>query len=250
MSAINLVTFASSNWTESPKRYKEQLEVIDANYHLFKKSFVLNEKDLGNSYEERFAKHFSDHGFAYWSWKPLAILKALLQTDKDELLFYIDGGCTFPMNDLESFVTDFTNTCEEFEKSDAFIGLTSFNERPWQQFPGFPNVTIVKKEILDEFGLSNNEEFLFRFPHWQSGLILLRNNAETVDFLKEWYAFFLSCYELCVKSDFEDKRGQHPMFIRNNSDQAILQCMLFTKKTKIFSLNFIYKYRIIEHIRK
>lgn len=248
--ALNFVTFSSSNWTESPKRYAEQLKVIDDETNVFKKSFIFNERDLGKEYNKRFSKYFSDHGFAYWSWKPLAILEAMKRIEKNELLFYMDGGCTFPMDNLKSFVTELVNACEDFEKSQAFVGLTSFNERPWPQFPGFPNITIVKREILDEFGLRNNDEFLFKFPHWQSGLILLKNNSETIEFLKEWYVFFLNCYELCVRGGFEDKQGQHEMFIRNNSDQAILQCMLFIKKTKIFPMNFIYKYRIIEHLRK
>ena len=250
MTSLNLVTFASSNWTESPKRYKEQLSVINSKFHLFDKTFVWNENNLGNSYKERFSRYFSDHGFAYWSWKPITILKAMEQIKDGDLLFYIDGGCTFPMNDIEKFVSEFKAFCEEFYSSDKFVGLTYFLERPWKQFPGFPNITVVKQEILKLFGLEKDEEFLFRYPHWQATMMLLKKNDETIDFLKEWYLFFLENYELAIRSGFTDKTGQHRMFIHNGGDQAIMQCMLYSKKAKIADMNFIQNYKIIEHIRK
>lgn len=250
MTSLNLVTFASSNWTESPRRYKEQLNEIDLRFHLFDKTFVWNENNLGNSYKERFSRYFSDHGFAYWSWKPITILKAMEQIKDGDLLFYIDGGCTFPMEELDTFVKEFRNAVDWYSTSDALFGLTSFQERPFKELPGFPNVTIVKKEILSKFGLLDDKDFLFFYPHWQSGLVLCRKDNETIAFLKEWYLFFLENYELAIRSGFTDKTGQHQMFIHNGGDQAILQCMLFIKKTKIYPMNFIHRYRIIEHIRK
>lgn len=247
---INLLTFASSNWTIAPKRYSEQLAEIEKRFHFFKKTFIFNENDLGEAYKERFSRYFSDHGFAYWSWKPIAILKAMEQIEDGEMLFYIDGGCTFPMDNLDSFIEEFANEANKFYESDFFVGLTYFLEKPWKQFPGFPNITIVKKEILEAFNLQSNEEFLFRYPHWQSGLILFRKNKETIDLLKEWYIFYLENYELIIRSGFENKTGQSSMFIRNNADQAILQCMLFKKKTLIYNMNFLQNYNIIQHIRK
>lgn len=248
--SLNFVTFASSNWTESPKRYKEQLQTIESKFHLFEKTFVLNEHDLGDAYKDRFSKYFSDHGFAYFSWKAVAILKALEQIKDGDLLFYMDGGCTFPMDRINDFIKEFQYATDLFSVSDALFGLTFFPEKPFPELPGFPNVMIVKKEILKCFGLDSNKEFLFFYPHWQAGLVLCRKNQETIDFLNEWYHFFLDNYESCIRGGYRDKTGQHPLFIQNGSDQAVLQCMLFTKKTKIFPLNFIHRYKVIEHIKK
>lgn len=248
---INFAAFASSNWTEAPKRYTEQLAEIECKFHFFKKSMIFNEKDLGEAYNKRFSRYFyTDHGFAYFSWKPMVLLKALEKIEEGEFLFYMDGGCRFPMERISEFLEKLSETKDNMVSSDSLFGLTFFNERPWPRFPGFPNVTIVKKEILNEFGLENDLDFLFYYPHWQAGLVLLRKNKETVDFLKEWYLFFLENYELCVRGGYKDRTGQHPMFIQNGSDQAILQCMLYTKKTKIQEMNFIHDFDVIKHIRK
>lgn len=247
---IAFSTFASSNWSEAPKRYKDQLDYISKNFNLFSKSMFFTENELGQEYLNAFSKFFSDHGFAYFSWKPMVLMKSLEQLDEGDLLFYMDGGCTFPMEQLDSFVKEFRNAVDWYSTSDALFGLTSFQEKPFKELPGFPNITIVKKEILSKFGLIENKDFLYFYPHWQAGLVLCRKNKETIDFLKEWYQFFLENYESCVRGEYRDRNGQYPMFIQNGSDQAILQCMLFTKKTKIFPINFIHKYRVIEHIRR
>ena len=248
---VNFATFASSNWTESPVRFKQQLEEIDSKFHFFKKSMMFNENNLGKEYNDRFSKYFYiDHGFAYFSWKPMVLLKALEQIENGELLFYIDGGCTFPMSRIEDFISMFSSFCSDFSNSNCLFGLTSFNERPWYQFPGFPNITIVKKEILEKFDLQDNVEFLYYYPHWQAGLVLCRKDEKTIAFLKEWYQFFLENYETCIRGEYRDRTGQNKMFIQNGSDQAVMQCILFTKKIDVYSMDFIHNFNMIQHLRK
>ena len=70
---VHFLTFASSDWVKSPVRYKTDLDFIANTYGFFKTYDIWNEHDLNREYIERFYKYFSDHGFAYFSWKPYSI---------------------------------------------------------------------------------------------------------------------------------------------------------------------------------
>jgi len=234
--AVSFMTFASSNWTNSPARFKRDLQEIRTRFSFFNRDFVLSEKDCGADYQERFSPYYADHGYAYWSWKPYAIRQSLASLDEGEWLLYLDGDCVLPMDRIDAFLRDLRTAIAKTEAAGSLFSLTTFHQP-------VPCAYIVKQSILRRFGLEDDLEFLFRFPHWQSGLILCRNTPDTLAFLGRWYQFYLDNYETAIRGGFTDRTGEVYGFIHNGGDQAILQCMLRTEKTPVDdSLNFMHGY--------
>lgn len=50
-----------------------------------------------------------------------------------------------------------------------------------------PDACIVKRSILEKFGLQGDSRFLFGFPHWQAGIVLVKKTPAAEDFLSRWY---------------------------------------------------------------
>ena len=243
---ISFMTFASSDWVNGPVRFKNDLIYIKNHYNFFDKEFIINETDLGQDYQDRFSPYYKDHGFAYFSWKPYSIRQTLLSLNDNDWLFYIDCGCVFPIDRMENFLNDLKNTIDKTDKDGSLMSLSTYIDK--NPNINIPNICIVKQSILKQFGLETNRDFLYKFPHWQAGLILIKKTSEAISFFDRWYDFYLNHYEDCVRGGYTDKKGEHQYFLHNGSDQAIMQCMLYNEQIKINNeLNFVYKYDLIAH---
>lgn len=242
---ISFLTFASSDWVNSPKRFKEQGDEIAARFGFFDNFWIWNEKDLDIEYQKRFSPYYKDHGFAYFSWKPYCIRQALNKLKDGDYLFYIDSGCVLPMDKLDGFLEDIRKATEDIEKNEVKFALTTYIDN--NPNIKIPNIGIVKMEILKKFNLEQDERFLFYFPHYQAGIFLIKNTKENIEFLDEWYRFYEDNYESCIRGGYTDRTNQYKYFIHNGSDQAIMQCLLYTRKMTPHNINFIYDYKLIQH---
>ena len=231
MNGLTALTFSSSNWMESPKRFNADFARIQETYRFFDRALVWNEANLGRAYHDRFSRYYDDAGFAYWSWKPAAILQVLDGMKDGDCLLYLDGGCVLPMDRIEPFLYELDQLQKDFVASDCRISLTSGAP--------IPDELIVRREILEKFGLWDNEFFRKKYPHWQAGVLLLRKDVWTLKFIQRWYDFFDANYETLIHTPFEDKTGQIEGFIHNGGDQAILQCMMFTEQVKAHRMNYL-----------
>lgn len=243
---IHFLTFASSNWVNSPLRYREDLEKINSSSKFFKSYSIWNENDLNQEYHDRFSNYFSDHGFAYFSWKPYCIRQKLMQVEEDDWLVYLDSGCVLPMDNIDCFCNDIRSSVEHMMSNGINIGLSTYIDK--NPNIRISNVGIVRLEILRKFELETSMEFLFDFPHYQAGLVIIRKCDEAIELLNSWYKFFDDNYESAIRSDYNDRNGQYKGFIHNGSDQAVLQCILFKNKVNVEITNFYYKYNVIQHM--
>lgn len=230
MGRISALTFASSNWTRSPVRFTSDFATIREKADFFGKTLVWNEANLDRAYHDRFSRYYGDAGFAYWSWKPYAVLQALRGIPEGDFLLYLDGGCRLPMDRIDSFLMELDDLRRNLEGSDCRLAITGYP---------FPNELIVRKEILNAFGLTDNTFFRRTYLHWQAGVFMVQNNAWTRGFMSRWYDFFDRNYETLIRTDFGDKTGQVDGFVHNGGDQAILQCMLFTEQVKPLLMNYL-----------
>lgn len=240
MNRMAFLTFASTNWQRATERFKSDLARIQEEYGYFSDTFQLNENDLGREYFDRFSPYFGDPGFAYWSWKPYAIMETLKRVGENDFLFYLDGGCTLPMNRLHEFLSDLDAIRHDFGSSGRNIALTGY---------AFPNEIVCRKEVLRAFGLEDNEFYRKKFLHYQAGVLILRNNVWTRQFITRWFEFFRDNYAM-IRAPLTDNGGQMPGFGHNGGDQAIFQCMLFTENVKTYLINDITsKYTLITRDR-
>ena len=242
---IHFLTFASSDWVNSPIRFKNDLQTINDNYKFFYTSSIWNENNLSQEYKNRFLKYKNDHGFAYFSWKPYCLIQKLNEIDNGDFIFYIDSGCVLPMNNIKSFIDDISTSINYMITRKIWMGISTYIDR--NPNIKIPNVGIVKLEILQKFNLQNNTEFLFNYPHYQAGIFLLQKSQESIDFINKWCMFFDNNYEECIRGGYTDRTGQSRFFIHNGSDQAVLQCLMYENNINPYNINFIYNYNLIQH---
>ena len=88
---IHFITYGDNNFKESKIRIAK--EAIDSGW--FDSVTVYEPKDLNEDFKEEF-KDILKHkrGGGYWIWKPYIIKKKLNEIQDDDILVYLDCGCT------------------------------------------------------------------------------------------------------------------------------------------------------------
>lgn len=89
------------------------------------------------------------------------------------------------MDRIDMFLDELRTAAEKAETARPLMTLTTYIDR--NPALKIPNACIVKRSILDKFGLAGNQRFLFEFPHWQAGVALIKKTQAAVDFLGRWY---------------------------------------------------------------
>ena len=141
---------------------------------------IYSEDDLDKTWNDRFGKYASDHGYAYWSWKPYLIKQAMDKMQYGETLCYFDGGCVLPSDNagLDGLGRKIIDAMNTIGKDGYDIGLTRSGQIPC----GY----ITRQEIVDKMGLTGNREFLYEFPHWQATLMILVKTERTEKLVNDW----------------------------------------------------------------
>ena len=181
-----------------------------------KEGKIYSADDLDKTWNDRCGKYASDHGYAYWCWKPYLIKQAMDKMQYGETLCYFDGGCVFPSDnvELEGLGRKIIDALDTIGKDGYDIGLTYDRKI-------IPCGYITRQEMVDKMGLTGNNEFLYKFPHWQTTLMLLVKTERTERLVNDWSQFYFSNYESCIHFPFNEKSGQIEGFIHNGVDQAI-----------------------------
>lgn len=68
------------------------------------------------------------------------------------------------MDRIGAFLDDLRAAVEKTEAEQPLMTLTTYIDR--NPTLRIPNACIVKRSILDKFGLAGDRQFLFKFPHW------------------------------------------------------------------------------------
>lgn len=237
---IHLLSFATSNWVNAKQRILTQSNILQQKFKLFSSITFLTEKDLDVEYYNIFGEYLNDPGFAYWSWKPYIIKNKLEQMDENDILLYMDAGCSLP--DDVRMVNQFKRICENLNKYDLPIAIG--------QTQGITPIEIqVKREVLEKFNLVDNYDFLNTYPHYEAGMQIICNNSTSNNFIIKWYDFIRENYKLSIHSNRYDKTNQSKNFWRNGGDQQVFQCLLFKEHKHFCDLwDFWYKYKICTRI--
>lgn len=147
-------------------------------------------------------------GFGFYSWKPYVVRRTLKDMNDDDILIYIDAGCTintYAKKRLEEYV-------DIVRKSKH--GIISFQmELSSQKY--------TKKELFEYMGVTKEDQQKNQFV---AGILILRKNENTRRIVDEWYRVSH------IPEMINDQRAviQHPEFIDHRHDQSILS-ILFHK---------------------
>jgi hypothetical protein len=208
------LTFGNIFFKNSLKRiYKEA-----QNFNVFDIIQILDNKIL----EERAPIFWNKHkdfilsnprGYGFWLWKPFIILKTLENMKENDLLVYVDAGCTLNLNGFNRLNDYFTIV----EKS--ISGILTFEsfflEKQYTKMDLFNFIN------LNDYNLLNSKQII-------ATAIIFRKCTNSVNFVKEWYEI---CCNYNLINDSNSIFKNDISFIEHRHDQSVFS--LLAKKYKL-----------------
>lgn len=164
----------------------EQTREIKLRFGFFSSFKMLTTRDLGADYwaagDETL---WNAKGHAYYSWKPYAILHSLeSEIPNGDILLYSDAGCSFPqMSRLEPFLESLAELSRRVGEECRDSILLALDVWPHHPF-GCSDCCL---SLLDFFGLTRERLFTHGFPHYEAGVIVMKNTAPTRNFVRLWW---------------------------------------------------------------
>ena len=194
---VKYITFATSNWFKFKLRLTDEFAATGRALNIF------NECDIDDPYFQNFIlkQKRVNRGFHNYIWKPYLIWQELMKLDKDiHVLVYTDSGNDFgKMGALLEEVVD--KKLDEFRAGD--FQIMCFDSA------NCPINCITTTEFKRKYRCRPN--FLDVFPHYQTGLVAVKNNDFCRQFAAEWKKMMVEDYPEICEAPFKRSR-----FLANN----------------------------------
>lgn len=147
-------------------------------------------------------------GAGYWIWKFDIIRQALDKMDDNDILIYLDAGCSINVNAKKRY----NEYIDMLNKSE--YGFFSFSFRDY-----FKECFFTTKEILQYFD-ETPESDLGQDYHLMAGILLMKKCSHTYKILDK--CMELLNYDPKLITDYYNKNNQSQDFRDNRHDQSIL----------------------------
>jgi hypothetical protein len=199
---IHLITYANDVYVNAQTRlYNEAVAT-----KWFDTITNYGPNDLDADFNEKFKNILQcNRGGGYWIWKPYIIKKRLDQIQDNEILIYLDAGCTinpYGKNKLNEYI-------EMLNQSDA--GIFSFQT-------GHIDKLWSIKEIFQHFNVDSDGEIANSGQNIAT-IQIIKKNANSIKLVNLWndtlYAnpiLFTDHYNNTQESYFKDNRHDQSIF--------------------------------------
>lgn len=153
-------------------------------------------------------------GIGYWSWKPLIILDGMDIVDDGDMLIYADAGLEF----IEP-----VQTIIDLMDQDIWLFGNEHLHARW-----------CKRDIIEQVWPCDSDAATWDRcgKQAQASVIFFRVNDYTRAFVKEWLDWCLLEGGRLI-DDSPSRSPNHPEFIENRHDQAILTTMAYREGIKL-----------------
>jgi hypothetical protein len=166
---IHFITYGNYKFVNSKKRICEEARSVG----WFDTITSYGPEDLDLDFQNKFKDMLlRPRGGGYWIWKPYIIKKHLEKIKDDDILIYLDAGCTISPKGADRF----KEYIEMINNSDR--GCISFQlgtyEKLW-----------TNKEIFDYFNVDINGDIAYS-SQIMSGIIVLKKNTNCINIIDLW----------------------------------------------------------------
>ena len=148
----------------------------------------------------------NSRGYGYWVWKPYIIMKSLGAMNEDDILIYMDSGCTinaYGKPRLQEYI-------DIIKKSE--YGILSFHMKH------LPEKNYTKKKLF-EFLQTNSEDK--ELGQCMATVILMKKNDHSTKIINEWYR--LASLPYLINDECENEAT---CFISHRHDQSIYSLLV------------------------
>ena len=211
MQMIHLITYGDERFTQSKARIYN--DVISSGW--FDSVAIYGPEDLDAEFKERFQNILQlPRGGGYWIWKPYIINKHLSRMNNNDILIYLDSGCTINLqgrNRFNEYIEMLNNS------DDGIISFkTNYLEKTW-----------TVKEIFNYFNVSENSDIV-NTGQIIGGVKILKKNANSINIINLWLK---ALYDNPLLFTDYYNNNQCPEYIENRHDQSICSIICKLHKT-------------------
>jgi hypothetical protein len=166
---IHLITYGNDIYINSKKRLCEEAKRVG----WFDTITSYGPEDLDLEFQNKFKDILiRPRGGGYWIWKPYIINKHLEKIKDDDILIYLDAGCSINPSGIDRF----KEYIEMLNNSDH--GSISFqlgtNEKLWSN-----------KELFDYFNVDINGDIAYS-SQIMATIIILKKNTKSINIIDLW----------------------------------------------------------------
>lgn len=223
-SKVYFCTFADSRLQPTLNRIVREAKKSQ----FFDDFFAFNEYSLNVRFRDKFKDklRYKIRGFGYWIWKVAVIQEVLERMEENDILLYLDSGCSINRNGKDKF--------EEYLKlvkeTDSGLVSVALNDDCLES-------KYTKGDLFDYFNVRENKD-IYDTPQIQAGLIFLRKNKGTVEFVKKWEQTFETNFGL-INDDVSESQNFKD-FVCHRHDQSIYSILFKLQKGKSIPLNDVW----------
>jgi len=200
---IHFITYGNEKYIQSKERIKQ--EAIQSNF--FDTITIYGPDDLDSNFKETYKNILNLPRIAgYGIWRPYLIKKILEIIEYDDILIYLDAGCT--INNYGK------NRFDEYIKmlNQSELGIISFQmsihkEKIW-----------TTKEIFKYFNLDMDGE-IANSGQINDGILIMKKNEHLITIINIWYdviydnvLLFTDYYNHIQVAYFKDNRHEQSIF--------------------------------------
>lgn len=195
-----LISYGDENYALRKERFWQSAQYSC----FFNKVQIFSPEGMdANFYNRPYAALKSQRGGGYWIWKPYFVKKALDALDDNDILCYLDVGCTINTSASERF-NDYLDML-----SIAKTGTLAFSlEHKESRF--------TKQEVFNHF---NSSENIINSEQLLAGILLFRKCTHSAMLVNQWYqtaidhsSLFTDEIEIPQRPDFFDHRHDQSIF--------------------------------------
>lgn len=217
---IHFITYGDGLYDETKKRLHNQAN----NLGWFDTITSYGPDDLEQDFKEQFKDILElPRGGGYWIWKPYIIKKHLDKINDNDILVYLDAGCSINSNGKNRY----NEYIEMLKQRDE--GCISF------QMPHLEN-TFTIKEIFQYFNVENNSE-ITNSGQFIATVQMIKKNPNSIKLLELWNNT-LHDNPLLFTDYYNNTQGSY--FIDNRHDQSVCSVILKMNNSIIIPTNETY----------
>jgi len=236
-SKIHFITYADEKFSKSKARILKEAEEFGE----FSTITGYGPEDLDDNFKEKYKDILNLSKTAgYGIWKPYIIKKKLEEINKNDILIYLDAGCTINLKGKQRFY-EYINM---FNNTDKGIISFQMNNSPILREKNWTTKEVFNYfNILSDSNIANSGQIL-------NGIIIMKINKHLFDIINTWYKvindnvlLFTDYYNINQESYFIDSRRQSiSSIIQKKGGSIILNDETYFLNNQMFGKSISLKY--------
>jgi hypothetical protein len=202
---IHFITYGNHNYTNAKKRICDEARSVG----WFDTITSYGPEDLDLEFQNKFKDILvRPRGGGYWIWKPYIIKKHLEKIDDNDILIYMDAGCTINPSGIDRF----KEYMEMLNNSDN--GCISFDTCHQEK-------KLTNKEIFDYFNVDINSDIANSGQICATNIIL-KKDIYSINIVDLWFKT-LHVNPLLFTDDYNNNpcNRERPEYIETRHDQSV-----------------------------